>query len=399
MPKTPVFRREMYDIPQPYSSEYESKGVTNIDEQRVLFYATQFGGFRLRKLPPYISRKRDFLSKWFNSKESFGFISFTPSTSFLETFGHLELQPLLKRSYSNKSFSDGVLVECGVSASQARDIESFQEALNNYYSSVRVGLRFPASGIRAEERVDVARFNGIPNLHYSPRSGNRLFHCGPGTSFQRIPASLRPFLTIDGEETTEIDISAATIQFLNIVLERDFGLKLIDKGNLSSGDPYKPFLDRINGSQGRFDRESLKKVLYTLIYSDIKKQRTNVSRKLRLMGGPVSYEQLEYWFDDFFDALEVVKTAPPTRESTNNGQTSADFGEIRVHPPHLLIFREESRFARSVLEECCLRQGFVVLPIHDSFLTQRRNHDRLERVISDVSFKDYGYVLGHKTKF
>jgi hypothetical protein len=61
IPKRPVLKRETYTIPSSYKSAYEKAGVTNIDEQMMLFYTTQFGGFKFKRLPGDIEVDEEFL--------------------------------------------------------------------------------------------------------------------------------------------------------------------------------------------------------------------------------------------------------------------------------------------------------------------------------------------------
>ena len=96
-------------------------------------------------------------------------------------------------------------------------------------------------------------------------------------------------MTINGERTSEIDLSAATLQFLNIVLEQQ-SLESIDT-LLDNEDPYDYFLSTINSSEfldnyreGKpVEREDLKTILYTAIYSSQNKEAAHVNRNLRLM--------------------------------------------------------------------------------------------------------------------
>jgi hypothetical protein len=69
------------------------------------------------------------------------------------------------------------------------------------------------------------------------------------------------------------------------------------------------------------------------------------------------------------------------------------------YPAHILIFQEESRYARKVLRESCFEMGFPVLPLHDSFIAPRKNVSELEDVMCAASMELYDYVLAHKRKF
>ena len=57
IPKIPIFKQNMYNIPEEYLKEYETQNVSDLNEQKTLFYVTQFGGFRLKKIPSYLKEK------------------------------------------------------------------------------------------------------------------------------------------------------------------------------------------------------------------------------------------------------------------------------------------------------------------------------------------------------
>jgi hypothetical protein len=99
---------------------------------------------------------------------------------------------------------------------------------------------------------------------------------------------------------------------------------------------------------------------------------------------------LEKEFPQFFECIKKLKSIPLKVNGKNNGDN---------FPPHLLIFKEESFYAREVLKRCCLGEGFPVLPLHDSFITCAKDYSGLERVICGVSTDFYDYVLAHKRKF
>jgi hypothetical protein len=312
IPKTPIFRREIYDIPDSYSKVYKNNGVIDLDEQKSLFYVTQFGGFRLKKIPSYFEGKSNFFSKWFKAKYENGYFHFKSNTNFISNFGNIEIQPLLRENYSEKYYEDDFLIKNNIDVNESRKIETFLNDLNEYYFSLRVNLKVPLSGIIAEDRIDLTRFNSIPHFNYKPFAGNRLFHSGPGSSYQRISSNLRPFLKINGEETTEIDISASTIQFLNIILEKYTGSAPMSKYALSQGDPYEYFLTRINspnfnGARGKeinLDRDSFKNLIYTLIYSTLNTQKAHINRHLRL--GHLNFFMMT-WKKSFLNFLNVLK--------------------------------------------------------------------------------------------
>ena len=390
IPKTPVFRKEMYRVPERYAEVYAGAEVKDPDEQSVLFYITQFGGCRFKRVPKYVEEREKFLKKWLKIKRQGGFVSFKASETFLSEFGHLEPEPLVRNRYKGQSFGDDVLAETGISRKDMEAIEEIRDGLNRHYESMRIGLNVPRSGTTAEDKVDLVRLNSVPNFQIKPRAGNRLFHSGPGSSYQGISSNLRHYLTIDGKPTTEFDISAATIQFLNIIAKRHLGTTPMSEEELSVGDPYQYFLDQLNGAPisgvETLDRDAIKEILYTLIFSPTNSQRYNVNRKLKLLGQNYSYSAIEYYFPQFVEVIDDIKNV----SLNGNGE---------CFPAHLLIFQEESRYAREVLKRGCLEKGLPILPLHDSFITQRQHAKKLETLVHDVAVDLYGRPLAFKRKF
>ena len=400
IPKLPIFKREMYHIPESYSEIYRSNGISDLYEQKTLFYVTQFGGFRLKKIPSYLKGKEDFFERWFKSKYENGYFHFKASSDFISQFGDRKIEPLLRRNYSEKGEVAEFLLslEEGVEAQEFGEASGLLKDLNNFYASVKVNLEIPSSGITYTDKIDLSRFNSIPHFQCKPLAGNRLFHSGPGSSYQSISSNLRPFLTINGEKTTEIDISASTLQFLNLALEKHTGKAPMSKFTLSNGDPYEYFLERINSPDFKkmhnqtedINRDSLKSLLYTLTYSSINSQERHVNRYLKLNFQNYRYSDLKEKFPEFFQCVEDIKSIP----LDNDGEDGAKY-----FPAHWLIFSEEARYAREVLKRGCLDENKVIIPLHDSFITTERLYPDLERIVKEVSMELYGYALAHKRKF
>jgi hypothetical protein len=381
IPKKPLFRRSSYMTPDNYSSAYEKAGITNNDEQTMLFHVTQFGGFRCKGIPSYIKNKKEFLSNWFEIERDSGFYHFGANNKFLSTFGNIKLKPL-KKIWHNGVVNEEEMGECGFSDEEVKDSQDFLHSLNEFYSSLKVGIAIPASGISLEDRVNLARFHEIPFLVKKPKAGGRFFH--PGSSYQRIASSLRPMITINGKKTSEIDLSAATLQFLGIIL-KEYACSL--NNILSEKDPYQYFMRKLNPAPDKskvsdleIQREDLKTLIYTTIYSQKKTQKSNVSYKLRCMGIGYSYYDLVELFPEFFEAINTLKS-------------KLEF------PPHIAIFKEESRYAQEVLKKGCLELKLPIIPIHDSFITTRDNIPKLKKILDSTSKNLYGKCLYYKVKY
>lgn len=371
IPKKPLFKRKSYEIPSNYLEVYKSKSIVDDDEQMMLFYLTQFGGFRFKEIPEWVRSKNEFMSHWFKTKRESGFYHFRANQEFLSNFGDIGLVPL-RKIWRNDVLKDNEMREYGFSDDDCKESREFLKALNEFYSTLRIEIPTPASGITLEDRVNLVRFHGIPFLVKKPRAGGRFFH--PGSSFQRIESTLRQGLTINGEKTSEIDLSAATLQFLGIVLGDSSPMEKI----LSYQDPYQYFLDRVDLD---VKRDDIKPFVYTAVFCDKKHQKGGVTSKARLfLGEGYSYNRLVSIFPHFFKALDILKS-------------EFDF------PPHVVIFKEESKYAQRVLEIGCLKLGLPIMPIHDSFITTVGNISRLRRIINNASEELYNKRLSYKVKY
>jgi hypothetical protein len=193
-------------------------------------------------------------------------------------------------------------------------------------------------------------------------------------------------MTINGKKTSEIDIVAATLQFLNVALEK-YASKSLRNTVLSNQDPYQYFLSVLNSEEFMFqyreqpmERDNVKKLLYTVIYSSNGDQKKNVNRKLRTMGRNYKHSDLVQTFPDFFNAISKLEAKVKT-------------------PLHRVIFREESEYAHRVLQKGCLEERLPILPLHDSFITTSSKVNNLKEVMDYTSESLYGRNLLYKQKY
>jgi len=383
IPKKPFLKRRTYSVPRSYKMAYKRAGITDADEQMMCFHVTQFGGFRMKKVPKDMTFEQDFLEKWFTHEFDGRYNHYKANPNFLDKFGRLRLKPLEKQWFIDE-FNEKDMLEFGFSEEEIKKARIFLIHLNDFYESLRLGFDIPHSGITAKDRVQLPRLHGIPFLVKKPKAGGRFFH--PETSYQRISSSLRRRMTINGEPTSEFDLSAAVIQFLEIALQLKCTLSLEDSV-LAHEDPYQYFLSTLN-SEGvlsqngncRINREDLKTVLYTAIYSKGKRERANVNRKLRLMGLGYRYSDLVHFFPEFFEALGAL------RDTTGK-------------PLHIVIYREESKFAQEVLQRGCLDQKIPILPVHDSFITIQEHVGTLQGIIDRAADDLYSRGLKYRRKY
>lgn len=380
VPKRPFLRRQTFEIPDSYRSAYYKEGVKDDDEHIMLYHGTQFGGFRLRKIPQQMRYDGEFIEKWFRTEKVNGYYVYGSNSRFLQTFGHLEIEPLL-RNWRQDAVNREEMKAEGFEDQDIFDAEVFLEGLNFYYSDVRVSIAMPTSGLTPKDRIDLSRFHGIPYLVKKPKTGGRFFH--PESSYQRLRSELRPMIKINGEETSEVDLSAAVLQFLNISLEQR-GLSTLES-MFEHDDPYDYFLGTMNSEEflRRYletptEREGLKSILYTAIYSTDVTQERHVNYRLR--GREFRFHDLLDYFADFFGAL-------------------GDLRERGSQYLHKVINREESRFAQEVLTRGCIDEHIPILPIHDSFIVPRAAAQDLTGILDETAQKMYGKHLRYKQKY
>lgn len=384
IPRRPVLKRQTYSIPSSYENAYGEAGIKNPDEQAMLFHATQFGGFRLRKIPKNMHFEDKFIEKWFRHEYDAGYHHFRASADFLSVFGNLEIKPL-QINWKLAVLNPKDMTESGFSEEEISDSVKFLSELNAFYSSMRLEIPFPQSGITAEDRIQLSKFQGIPYLVKKPKAGGRFFH--PGVSYQRISVSLRQMMALNGQKTSEVDLTAATLQFLNIALEKY--APLFAFGNiLSNGDPYNYFLSSLNSDdvllqhrEQKIGRDEIKNVIYTVVYSSKEDQENNVNRKLRLMGRNYKHSDFIGLFPEFFNGISMLHS------------------QFESLPLHMIIFKEESRYAQKVLQRGCLEKMLPILPLHDSFLTTAENTEALKEVMDSASEEMYGRRLAYKRKY
>ena len=182
-------------IPSSYVDAYNEAEVINPDWQMMFFHVTQFGGFRLRKIPKGMKWDDQFIDKWFKHGCDFGYSNFRANANFLSRFGMLESKPLEKK-WRCSVLNPDEMTENGFSDEEIQDSVRFLSELNEFYSSLRLDIPLLNSGITNEDRIQLSRFHGIPYLVKKPKAGGRFFH--PETSYQRISSSLRQMMTING---------------------------------------------------------------------------------------------------------------------------------------------------------------------------------------------------------
>ncbi len=386
IPKKPIFKSNMYKIPENYLKNYRNISIREETRQKLLFYGTQFGGFRFKTLPNYIRDLDGFLLLWFKEKQENGFFQFKTNTKFISKLGNIPLEPLQRVWGHKEVLNFDEMMENGFSKDEIVYSINFLKELNKFYSDLRLKIPSINSGITYQDRIDLSRFHSIPFLVKKPKAGGRFFH--PESSYQRISSSLREHMTINGEKTSEIDLSAATLQFMDISL-KNHNIESPMNVILSNSDPYNYFLKILNSvkfrrtyNEKKIQREDLKKIVYTIIYASETRRKSSLNWNLSRMKINYRYFDLFHRFPEFFEAIELIESLKTDQQLI-----------------HHIIYGEESKYAQKVLEIGCLDKGIPLLPIHDSFVTPIRYADTLEKIMNDVAQELYGKTLLYKVKY
>lgn len=181
--------------------------------------------------------------------------------------------------------------------------------------------------------------------------GGRLW----GGWWQFIPGAWRSRITIDGEETIELDFSGFSVRLMYHETKEPY-----------EGDPY--ILDQM-GKAGspKFYRECVKKITQALINSDQKTKRP--------------------------ERVPIPKKLPKgMTRLTVRGWIESKHSSIahKFHVGHgISIMFIESTIASNIIERG-MQKGIVVLPVHDSFIVQQKHNEWL----NETMIKTYNDIVG-----
>ncbi|MFP4402009.1 MAG: hypothetical protein ACLFPL_02155 [Candidatus Nanoarchaeia archaeon] len=343
----PKFQPNIFIIPDEYRPVVHQclEQIPNDERpsnlEALLFYMIQFGGAE-------ISKGKEPQSSWFESKrgDKINSVKCRPSqkliellNSQIEDFEHQHLQ----RDWSRMKVND-----------------TLTSQLNEFYSNeVRLSLPSQVLGAPSNWEELLRNFHSIPFLRPSENSGGRLFH--KGVSYQMVPKSLRSKLEINGNSTTERDISSAALRFLYLT-GKDSNIEFPQE-LVTSDDAYEIFI------QQDLSREEAKGLTYALIFSSKDKEERAVTRKLQSNERFRDSEDLKMRIPHFFEALDAYK---------------------QIHKaPHLPLFAKETQFTREVIRRC-LNTEVPILPIHDSYITQRSREGDLVEILTQSQQELYG---------
>lgn len=181
--------------------------------------------------------------------------------------------------------------------------------------------------------------------------GGRLW----GGWWQTIPSDWRPRITIDGEETTELDYSGFSVR----LMYHEMGIPY-------EGDPY--IIDQLGkAASPLFYRDVIKEIAQALINSDQNTKRPESITISKKLPKGMTRRNIREWIEE--------------KHSTIAHKFHQGYG--------ISIMFVESLITSKIIE-VGLQDGIVVLPIHDSFVVQRKN----ETWLRDSMIKVYADIVG-----
>lgn len=189
--------------------------------------------------------------------------------------------------------------------------------------------------------------------------------------WQSIPSKLRPFITIDGKPTVELDYSA---QVLNIAASHS-------KVQLT-GDPYA-----VDLGVSCLDTETQRKIVKSCVVIMI-----NTRSKVAAMHAVMEKIEEKGWWDGRIMELD-------------RRLVYGFFDRILAYHPFLkryvfkslgkMFFFHDSQVARRIID-IFLDRGKVVLPIHDGFLAMKEDADFLREAMERAWFETFETIIGIK---
>lgn len=183
--------------------------------------------------------------------------------------------------------------------------------------------------------------------------GGRLW----GGWWQTIPGDWRSRITIDGEETTELDFSGFSVR----LMYHQMGIPY-------EGDPY--ILSQLgNGASPKFYREVIKEIVQALINSDQTTKRPESITISKKLPKGMTRRKVREW---------IEQKHPTIAHRFHQG-----YG--------ISIMFVESMIASKIIE-AGLQMEIVVLPVHDSFIVQRKHKVWLRKSMIKAYFEMVGML-------
>lgn len=227
--------------------------------------------------------------------------------------------------------------------SRVRKERDFLEKYNNFLSKTELSLRTRDQSYFRESMQLKRIFNkSIFEL------GGRFY-----SDFQNLRKEQRKHLRIDGEPTVELDYSGIHINMLYIK---------------ETGKPFGE--EDVYAVRGFKRQRKFMKVLLQIALNSRDRKTGNQAFRFHCMEKRVK-----------IDYKKAIKLFDKKHELISK----YFYSEIGLHLQYL-----DALIAEDVMKEC-MNKGVIALPVHDSFITQKRHEKFLQKTMYESSKK----VLGH----
>ena len=240
---------------------------------------------------------------------------------------------------------------------ETRAIADQVRSYNQFLSEHRISLALDVEKIRqrlaktGKPAVDFTRTQLYRAFKVDFSSGGRYY----GGWWQEVPSGLRKYITIDGENCSELDYSGQSLGLL-------YAFKGLERAWLKGdGDPYT-----IEGEPG-VDRDLMKKVFITCVNAASRDEafgsiRKHINKKVKHL------KSTSPLIDRLID--QTISNHP-------------DIAEYFFSRGWAGLQYQDSEIAKYVLERM-QANGYVALPIHDSFVVQNRHLAQLFSLMKEA---------------
>lgn len=257
---------------------------------------------------------------------------------------------VLLRDADGKDLSFPETEETKVIADQVR-------SYNQFLSEHRISVSLEPKEVRAllleknAMAVDYSRTQLCRVFQEGFSSGGRYYRGW----WQEVPSELRKYITIDGENCSELDYSGQSLGLLYAYKDHE---RTWLKGDV---DPYL-----IEGEAG-VDRKLMKKVFLTCVNAASRDQ---------------AVRSIRFHINKEYDGLTST-TVFIDRLINQTTQNHPDIAEYFFSSAWAGLQYQDSEIARYVLEGM-QANGYVALPIHDSFVVQNRHLAQLFSLMKEA---------------
>jgi len=199
--------------------------------------------------------------------------------------------------------------------------------------------------------------------------GGRLY----GGFWQNIPKKFRPLLTIDGEDTVELDYKAFHPNLLYLEKTK----KLYSHAN---GDPYV-----IEGFEGNEAMRKLMKIVLLIL--------VNAKTEKSAMGA-IKKECEDNYREDtegLADLFQLYKKHKPKTLLAFAKKQHQDIAEYFCSDKGIHLQFKDSNLSVKILLRLAA-EGILALPVHDSFIVQKKHEDRLRLAMEEEFFDMFGAI-------